>query len=457
MLGRRLFAAFLALIAGLTPAIPQGIPTTIPPNSVIGRLGVSAGPPQVIPFATIRDLVRPVAERERLDADRTYYVRTDGDDDNTCRGNTTGSACATIQGAYEKITYSLDLNGKTVTIQVADGTHVGLNALGGPVGQASATSLRIVGNTSTPANVVITPRTGTCFRAGDSIGGPAEFYVTGMTLSKGAETSAFGFESHDGAKIVLGTNRIGAMGVAGVQIYFHTGGYMIGAGSETTTLVGAANAFILAGERGDFTAHLHTFNWPSATAYGNVLVANSNAHIRFDSNTLTNKANVTGPRWNVSSGGSIITGTTDPTYLPGDAVGVNDGTGFIDAWDWINLGPITVTSIGGDYTTVGAAHGMYKLGPSKLATGFWDITITTVAGGAGPMIIPLPVAFSTKANNIGLTGAHVKGWNHTLGVPLGGVAPFSDVSHFGVTLHDGTAPVTADGHRITFTLTWPVD
>src|SRR4051812_31688933 len=49
---RRPLAAVIALLAGLVPAIAQ-VPSTLPPNTVVGRAGISAGPPQAIPFINL--------------------------------------------------------------------------------------------------------------------------------------------------------------------------------------------------------------------------------------------------------------------------------------------------------------------------------------------------------------------------------------------------------------------
>jgi hypothetical protein len=51
MLRRTLLAAFLTALTAVS-AVAQ-VPTTLPANSVLGRLGVTPGKPQAIPFATL--------------------------------------------------------------------------------------------------------------------------------------------------------------------------------------------------------------------------------------------------------------------------------------------------------------------------------------------------------------------------------------------------------------------
>lgn len=54
---KRILTAILLLITGLTPAIPQGgianFPQTLPPQTVVGRLGITPGPAQAIPMSQL--------------------------------------------------------------------------------------------------------------------------------------------------------------------------------------------------------------------------------------------------------------------------------------------------------------------------------------------------------------------------------------------------------------------
>lgn len=104
--------------------------------------------------------------REKLTADRNYYVRTNGSDSNTGLANTSGGAFLTIQKAINVATL-LDLGSYSVIINVADGTYAENLTLKSFVGQGT---ISIKGNNSTPANVLIQPASGVAIAANQTPG-----------------------------------------------------------------------------------------------------------------------------------------------------------------------------------------------------------------------------------------------------------------------------------------------
>ncbi|MFA7290885.1 MAG: hypothetical protein WC023_01430 [Rhodocyclaceae bacterium] len=134
--------------------------TTVLSSSNAGAaVSFSAGTKQVF-------ISMPAAQvawaRERLTADRTYYVRTDGSDTNTGLANTSGGAFLTIQKAVNTICNTLSLAGFTVTVQIADGTYTGATLLK-PLPDNGAVTIQ--GNSGTPANVLISTTSADCFKA----------------------------------------------------------------------------------------------------------------------------------------------------------------------------------------------------------------------------------------------------------------------------------------------------
>ena len=69
--------------------------------------------------------------RERLTANRTYYVRTDGSNSNTGLVNSAGGAFLTLQKALSVAYYDIDTGNFIATIQVAAGTYTELVVLNG--------------------------------------------------------------------------------------------------------------------------------------------------------------------------------------------------------------------------------------------------------------------------------------------------------------------------------------
>jgi hypothetical protein len=100
-----------------------------------------------------------VPQRERLTANRIYYVRTDGADGNDGLADSAGGAFLTIQKAVD-VAASLDTGGYTITIQVGDGTYAGGVVLRNVPGFRAPGDLVIQGNGGTPSNVVISRTSG---------------------------------------------------------------------------------------------------------------------------------------------------------------------------------------------------------------------------------------------------------------------------------------------------------
>ena len=113
------------------------------PDAVSGGIAPDSGTGRWFPLGS-----------EVLRANRTYYVRTDGSDSNDGLANTSGGAFLTISKFFQVLA-SLNKNGFTVTCKIADGTYSISQTIQIADGIGSG-SVVIEGNTTTPANVVIT-------------------------------------------------------------------------------------------------------------------------------------------------------------------------------------------------------------------------------------------------------------------------------------------------------------
>lgn len=114
--------------------------------------------------------------REVLTSARTYYVRADGNDSNDGLTDSSGGAFLTLQKAVDTVAM-LDLSIYDATIQIRSGTYAGavLKTLVG------AGACRIVGDLSTPSNVLITSSSGVAI--GSSTPYAGSYYLSGVKLT----------------------------------------------------------------------------------------------------------------------------------------------------------------------------------------------------------------------------------------------------------------------------------
>ncbi len=236
--------------------------------------------------------------REVLSANRTYYVRTDGNDSNDGLANTTGGAFLTIQKAVD-VASGLDFNGFTVTIQVGNGTYTATVTI--PPSMKDADKFIIQGDTGTPGNVIISVTGGDCFTASDG----AQATIQGFELR--TTTSGNGIVAARGANIKYGAMNFGAVVSAHVVSRF---GATLKAISNYTINGNAANHFT-ASNAGRIDASSLTITLSGSRTFTFWAVAIQNGVIDVGGTTYVGSA--TGSRGSNTLGGGINTGgTTQP-------------------------------------------------------------------------------------------------------------------------------------------------
>lgn len=251
--------------------------------------------------------------REKLTANRTYYVRTDGNDSNTGLANSAGGAFLTIQRA-ENVARTIDFNGFTVTVSIGDGTYTTGVTVGQKLGQATTANYRFTSTSTIAANVIISTTSASCFvcnapctidrmtlqttTSGSGIAVLSPCLVQFQQLIFNACATSMLTASAPGAKI----QSVGIFTIAGGSINFltSTDGAQIQIESTTITITGTP-------------AFPGGFVW--ATRLGGILMR-----------ALTFSGGTTGSRYLASLNGVIETAGGGATYFPGNASGVT-GTG----------------------------------------------------------------------------------------------------------------------------------
>ena len=116
--------------------------------------------------------------------------------------NTAAGAFLTLQAAIDFVHQTLDLNDRTVTIQVADGTYTGAVSVSGPF--TGAGLVVVQGNSGTPANVLISVTSANAF----TLQYGARLRVTDMKIT--VATGGTAFIVTKGAALEYGNIEFGA-------------------------------------------------------------------------------------------------------------------------------------------------------------------------------------------------------------------------------------------------------
>jgi hypothetical protein len=176
--------------------------------------------------------------RDRLQGNRTYYVRTDGNDANDGETNSTGGAWATLQYAGSFVHRALDLNGFGVTIEVIPGTYNAGVVIDGPFTGGGPVTF----NTSSYPSATIV-NANIPFEAANG----AKFTLTGGFKPQGVSQNLVATQ---GGKIHFSGINFGAGGAGVVHIYATRHGYIDALGSYLISAGGSNH--VQASHHGNF-------------------------------------------------------------------------------------------------------------------------------------------------------------------------------------------------------------
>jgi hypothetical protein len=285
-------------------------------DSVNGQTGVVSLRASDIPYSDDSPSISiSEAIREKLSANRTYFVDdTNGSDSNSGLASGSGNAFATIQKALD-VCATIDFNGFTVTIQLADGTYTAANSVRRCVGQAGESNLIIAGNSSTPGNVALT-------QSGSFVPTLSIPTNTGCLLKDCEIAASSGYAVYVGGGVFRWSNV--RFGTTGQYHVFVEGGRAEAAGDYTIS--GDATCHWVAGAGGSYVkVQSRTITASGSRAF--TQFANAQQGGSITSNGCTFSGTVTGARYSATLAGIIQTFGSGANYFPGNSAGTATSPG----------------------------------------------------------------------------------------------------------------------------------
>ena len=261
--------------------------------------------------------------RERLLANRTYYVLVNGSNANTGLENNPAGAFATIQHAVNVVLNTLDFSGFNVIIQVGAGNFTAGAALAWGWTGGGTLTIQGVGPTSS-----ITASTGSVF----SISGimPSTLYIRSFKLKSLTEHSGLIVVS---SRSYVETSNIESNGSGGGYMGMFTanvsGAQILISGGMSIT--GGGSCYVMAQNGGTIQFYNQTISLTGTPAFSWVFAQCGNPGSLIACSGIPWNGTATGPRYGVSSGAYISTGGGGANYLPGSISGT--GTNFgVSPW-----------------------------------------------------------------------------------------------------------------------------
>lgn len=257
------------------------------------------------------------AVREKVTANRTYYVRTDGNNSSNGLANTAGGAFLTIQKAVDTVLKLTDTNGLNVTISVANGTYAGSVVVNGPI--PGGGTLYIVGNPTTPASCVVNATGADAFLAN----GGAQVLVTGFKVT--TTTSGNGINAINSSVITVGAMEFGAC----VNSHVNAAAFGVVAMTANYAITGGGESHLHVGSPGLITFGTVTATLTGTPAFSAYFAGVAQGSIIATTATFTGAA--TGSRYLSHNAGVIMAHPGFANPFPGSVAGWADAGGFYKA------------------------------------------------------------------------------------------------------------------------------
>lgn len=247
--------------------------------------------------------------RQRLSGDITLYVSPSGNDAND--GLTVGTAVRQIQQALNLATNVYDTAGKTVTISIADGTYSGIAA-----DRMGSARVNLVGNGTTPSNVVVAGGTGSPLSAVRN----SVLSIYGMRV-----TGALPVQVSSSSTLTIAGQVDFANGNSGnSQVYVTYGGTVVATGPYIIS--SGAVQHVTAGTLGSFISSGVGVTLTGTPNFSGQFVQANFGFIGMDGMTFTGSA--TGQRYSANNNGVIYVAGAGASYFPGSISGSTSNGGI---------------------------------------------------------------------------------------------------------------------------------
>ena len=243
--------------------------------------------------------------REVLTANRTYYVRTDGNNGNSGLANTSGGAFLTIQRAID-VAAALDLSIYDVTISAGAGTFTGASVLRKLTGTGSVTI------NGAGATTIISTTSATCFTGT----GVQNWQLSNMRLT--AATAGHGILGLAAAYIKFSGIEFGAVASGHSHINASQGSIVEATGNYT--IAGGASAHMQVLWSGQIVVSGKTVTLTGTPAFGTAFALGSRIG-KIEANGNTYSGSATGTRYTADLNALLYTKGGGANYFPGNAAG----------------------------------------------------------------------------------------------------------------------------------------
>lgn len=254
-------------------------------------------------------LVFESAIREKLDANRTYYVRTDGSDSNTGLTNSSGGAFLTIQKAVNVVA-ALDISIYDVTIKLGNaGTWTaGVDVYGPWLGFGTVI---LEGDTATPANTLISTSSLPCIY----VHGGGRLKIKDFKMTASASSCVYVTDGSiiDGGGLNFGSANNFHWLVSNGSVFapYGSGGYTISGGAQVHFYAELGSKIYIR------AVTITLSGTPAFSASFCNLILGSTAYL----DTLTFSGAATGKRYDLTSNAAVNTGGGGASYFPGNSAG----------------------------------------------------------------------------------------------------------------------------------------